>query len=281
MKIICDNNIWYSESQQVLNQLKTQFVLVGTFSNLFELCTSEKHIEDYLKRGLPKKAIRNLIKSSAGQDLEYFFPPVLYLEYIMINTGRPNDPRIAYSALFDFTAAIANGDRIRPEMEQAFKQWVDGENSVFAMWASLMDDVNLSMIQSLNSQDKIKSFIANELYSQTQTEIVWWASLCMNPQLLADPNPETNIELNKEMDIRLRSYDWAKIELFVRVYGQFRIELVRDKSRKVEPNDFYDLWNLVYVQPGDKYWTHEKLWNRLIKELGLNDYLFTKPTMNN
>ena len=43
---------------------------------------------------------------------------------------------------------------------------------------------------------------------------------------------------------------------------------------KFQPNDFYDLSNLVYVQPGDKYWTKEKRWKRIISErANLDEYL--------
>ena len=41
-----------------------------------------------------------------------------------------------------------------------------------------------------------------------------------------------------------------------------------------ESNDYMDIFNLAYVRKGDKYWTHEKKWIALIKEVGCERYLF-------
>jgi hypothetical protein len=43
---------------------------------------------------------------------------------------------------------------------------------------------------------------------------------------------------------------------------------------KIQANDWFDFAMLAYVQPGDKYFTYEKRWNRLIEEAGCGDYLF-------
>lgn len=40
-------------------------------------------------------------------------------------------------------------------------------------------------------------------------------------------------------------------------------------------NDLFDLYNLAYVRRGDKYWTNEKKWIKLIKEAGCEKYLYT------
>lgn len=39
-------------------------------------------------------------------------------------------------------------------------------------------------------------------------------------------------------------------------------------------NDLNDLFILVYVRRGDKYWTKDQKWIDLIKEAGFDEYLF-------
>lgn len=43
---------------------------------------------------------------------------------------------------------------------------------------------------------------------------------------------------------------------------------------KIQANDWYDFAILTYVQPGDKYWTREKRWLKLITEAGCSEYLY-------
>ena len=39
-------------------------------------------------------------------------------------------------------------------------------------------------------------------------------------------------------------------------------------------NDWYDLFQLIYVQPGEKYWTKDTYWIKLIKKAGMQHYLY-------
>lgn len=63
-----------------------------------------------------------------------------------------------------------------------------------------------------------------------------------------------------------------QIELFLTTFLQFSRNSEIAKWI-VQPNDAYDLYNLIYVRPGDKYFTMEKRWKNLITEAGLCNYL--------
>ena len=41
----------------------------------------------------------------------------------------------------------------------------------------------------------------------------------------------------------------------------------------MQPNDWVDLFQLIYVQPGMKYFTMENRWKNIIKASGMGDYL--------
>ena len=69
-------------------------------------------------------------------------------------------------------------------------------------------------------------------------------------------------------------YPWEKIHLFIHTWDMFfkELELSRMKFQK---NDWFDLFNIVYVSPNDKYFTLEKKWQRLITSHSITkDYLF-------
>ncbi|MBL0281926.1 MAG: hypothetical protein IPQ11_16530 [Bacteroidetes bacterium] len=46
---------------------------------------------------------------------------------------------------------------------------------------------------------------------------------------------------------------------------------------KADRNDENDLQNMIYVQPGDLYWTLEKRWLSIIREIKLDKYLYQEP----
>lgn len=71
------------------------------------------------------------------------------------------------------------------------------------------------------------------------------------------------------------NYDFDQIELFMNAFAGYIFKLDVAKMR-VEANDAYDLYNLIYVKPGMKYFTLEKRWSNIINDAGVGDYLF-KP----
>ena len=71
-------------------------------------------------------------------------------------------------------------------------------------------------------------------------------------------------------------FDWDKIELFIKVFERFLKEIIMTK-KVVKANDWYDVFNLIYVRKGDKYWTNEKYWLRLIDDSGMSRYLVNQP----
>ncbi len=72
----------------------------------------------------------------------------------------------------------------------------------------------------------------------------------------------------------LVQFDWERLELFEEVLHLFFKDLELG-ARSMEGNDFIDLFLMLYVIPGRKYWTKEKKWINYIKQAGLEDkYLF-------
>lgn len=68
--------------------------------------------------------------------------------------------------------------------------------------------------------------------------------------------------------------NWDQVELFLLVFDLWlKVLMLTDLKPKF--NDLVDVFNLAYVQPGTLYWTSDKYWKKLIKSVGLQDYLYT------
>ena len=72
--------------------------------------------------------------------------------------------------------------------------------------------------------------------------------------------------------VQVERDDVKNIEFFLSAFLQFSRNLEIAKWI-VKPNDLYDLYNLIYVRPGMKYFTQEKRWRNLIVEAGVGHYL--------
>ena len=106
---------------------------------------------------------------------------------------------------------------------------------------------------------------------QTTKEKVWNLDTMDNTKGLLNSLVYTITQRSYKLG---KNFPWEKVDLFINVFDEFCKDHEMT-NRKVKPNDFYDLFNLAYVQPGDKYWTKEKYWNRLIERRGYSHYLLS------
>lgn len=80
----------------------------------------------------------------------------------------------------------------------------------------------------------------------------------------------------KEYKIGINNKAWEKLEFFLYTWESY-FKILEIEKRRFDKNDWGDLFNLVYVQPGFKYWTLEKKWNTIFKENDrLSKYQFEK-----
>jgi hypothetical protein len=67
--------------------------------------------------------------------------------------------------------------------------------------------------------------------------------------------------------------DLSSFQLIINTLDTFLINLEKGAC-SWQQNDDEDLFNLIYVEPNDKYLTQEKRWKNIIKEAGMEAYLF-------
>lgn len=71
----------------------------------------------------------------------------------------------------------------------------------------------------------------------------------------------------------LSKLNFGKIDLMCSVLDWY-FKTLETTKMKMQANDWFDFSIMAYVQPGDKLWTRDKRWLRMIKEAKCEKYLF-------
>ncbi len=245
MKIIADTNIWYElgQDEELYKKMKG-LPVAPSFVNIHELSKSENLID---KEDLCRNAIQMLFRF---QKKVIYEPPFIYLA--QLHQEYAFDPVKEIGHWLDFTSKFAKGHSIDPSKRDIFKKEIE------AIRANLKD-----MADIFNEEaEKIrKSIISKKDHKKKDTYQITagFLNFC--------------VEKSTEEQCNLDDFDLDNIELLVRTLDHF-FKTLETSQMKVQANDWYDFAILTYVQPGDKYWTREKRWIRLIKEAGCADYLY-------
>jgi len=252
--VICDTNIWYNLGNGHLGPSKlTDYSLVATFYNFEELITTPNIFGNFQQvRG----ATQAIVNHSSKQILENAF---LY----MARTINPHfeDKRYSYNlgirnwAEIRRMAALDNSFQLTPELIAEYRK----------------------NIQSRVGQGETVASIENQFVSRVKahSKKLWKES---QKKYFKKRLEGLIFELNDYLtmfsdgQVALHNRSLKNFELFLTAFLQLSINTEIAKWI-VQPNDTYDLYNLIYVKPGDKYFTKEKRWINLITEAGLADYL--------
>lgn len=250
MEIICDTNIWYNFSLGKLDSscLKTEDHLVATFISIDEFARTGNLISC---PDVTREAIRSMFKFSAHNAI--FEPPFIYLKIISDLTYQ-YDISSNLKQILQFTELIAKGHSIEE---------------------SKKDDYTLLVNDRLDNLQKVADFF-NEQARFNKPNIID----------LNKHRQENSIPLNRELINSFvanqtntsglpHDFDWNQITLFENTLKVFFNE-IETGSMVIKPNDWYDLFLLVYVNPKRKIWTRDEKWKKLIKKAGMEDYLYEK-----
>lgn len=75
----------------------------------------------------------------------------------------------------------------------------------------------------------------------------------------------SNHYYHKDFRIPVEDSNWTKLDFFIRTWDEYFRSMELSHNMKLQGNDFADLFNLVYVQPGVRYTTRERKWITLFK----------------
>lgn len=248
MKIIGDTIFWYLVGKESVCfcDINEQLAISATFANLFEFSNLHHTIPDNnsLKKGLC--ALWN--KSS---DLILSSP----VDYISIiddpSCIPPNQDR--HKILLEYTSQLANGQPVKPALQNAYSKY-----------SALIFDYRQAMCKQMN--DEIDKIVMANLRIGGARYIDFKK---ISRQLIA-----SRIVSSTGIKSIPNHFDWSKIELLDAVLCRILKEL------KLMTTPFFDcdltpIFQLGYVQPGDKVLIGDNCLRNLIIESGMKKYLLT------
>ena len=245
-RVICDTMIWYDLSNGVIDKNKYSCERFTTTQvNIHEAATSFNLLD---KENEVRLAIKEMIAYSKEIIYVNPFEHLLRLTFRDFKSNISND----YGELLIFTQKIAKGHEIEKSKMPSFKIWLQEMEKPLEDFADFTNQ-ELARIR-INIQDKKKHRTEDATGANRQLISSWVSNLTQGKY-------------------DLTNFDWSQAELFDRTMTSFFKELELSQM-KMQANDVFDLFSLMYVQPGDKYFTKEKRWLNQIKIAGMEKYLF-------
>ena len=250
MKIIADTNIWYGLGQEsdLFERIKCEPIR-PTFVNIHELSMSENVID---KVDLTRSAVRMLFHF---KDSVIYEPPFIYLA--KLQQSYDYDIIENVGIWLEFTSRFAQGETIDLSEKDNFRKETRSRKEV------LIDASNFYNDEAKKIQERIKDKKAHKK-KHTLAAIGSFLSKC--------------VEISTKGKCNLDGLKMDKVELLIKTLGHF-FKILETSKMKFQPNDWYDLAILAYVQSEDKYWTREKRWLNLIKEAGCENYLYEEKSV--
>jgi hypothetical protein len=249
MKIVIDTNKLYDlGSNELLLHKVSQEPITPTFVSLRELTTTGNLLA---KPTEVRDACRAMLRY---EDKLITEPPFLYLAKLYESKSLdginppPHDLVIA--------RMLAAGETIAPGQEDKFYEFVKERRAELQKGADIFNH-NAIGIRERIGENKRQHLAIDSL--QLTAEFI---QFCVSEAT------------NKHSD--LAGYTSEKFELLLVVLDQF-FKKIETSPMSYKPNDLYDFALLAYVQPGDKLWTSDGRWVGLIKEVGLERYLYSPP----
>jgi len=248
MNIICDTNIWYYiGDKSIIPQKENGNSLIAIFPSIEELFRSDKIFNN---TNYVANAIRAIMTNS--RQTIRSLPPEAYLKKLDDPTYVFIDYKGDLNVILEITQRIANGQPIEGELKDTMLKLIEYRKQVLQKGATFFN----------NEADRIKKEYTNKNKPKTTERIH------VHREFI-----ESIVETRLQNEKLSKNFDWTQIELYDYA-AKLLFHKIEISTMKIQPNDWYDIINLIYVAPGEKYWTREKRWINLIKEAKMEKYLY-------
>jgi hypothetical protein len=246
--IICDTNIWYNIANNKINTNKLKQVrLIGTSVNIIEISSSPNIISDIDLIVRTVKAFKN------NHDFILINNPMEHLITVFNQDYEP-DAKVEDELLkgFDILLNIDIKKISQLRLNEAKRR------------LQKINEDKLKLVNLINNglpevREKIKRSEGKKKHRKIDFTKTWKKFISDTVYLYSKEY------CSKEYIIDIEDNNWSKVELFISTLENYFKELDVTKI-KFKPNDWADLFNLVYVQPEFNYWTNDDPWNRLFEK---------------
>ncbi len=245
MKIICDTNIWYDIASGKASKAGLSKVeLYSTYVNLFELAKTQNLVKDW---PIVKKAVKALHDNSKGI---YEMNPI---EFIIKKQFPEYDCQdMTYKQILKGFEELMDRDENVPIEKEVLEKMQNSIDEFALASQKAADSLNAKLPEI---REKIKSTIGKKEHRK----------IISFPLLYEVINVFVGQHTNGAVTLDISSYPWQEVDLFVRTWDNYFKELEVSGNQKFQPNDWQDIFAMVYVTPDYKYTTSEEKWIRLIE----------------
>lgn len=249
MKIICDTHIWYNIGNGHIDPkpiIDSGNKLVANYNNINELVHTHNIVDN--ENGT-RKAVQAIFTYSKNHAI--LESPLLHLKKLA-DPSFEMDWTNHIEPMLTFTEKFAQGEKIESGKEEEFKKLGNARKDDLQKAADTLNEEAKKIKEAQKGKPQIKR---EERIVSSRKLISHFVSV----QTKSEGLPE--------------NFDWNKIELLENVLTDFFISLEKGAAQ-ITANDWFDLFLLAYVQPGDKVWTRENKWKNIIDNSDMKKYRF-------
>lgn len=253
-KVICDTMIWYHIANGKIDTAKLKNLdLYSTYINLFELRKTPNLLKDWK---FVKKAVRALHDYHKGVFETH---PIEFIIKKQFPEYACKDD--SYKQTFKEFETLMEMDDNTEIPEEVIKKMQKSIDEFAQIAQRDADNIN-SKLPELRK--KIKETVGKKVHREIESY----------PLIYEVVNVYVQKQTNGEVALDIEKYPWNEIELFVKTWDNYFKELEVSGNRKFQPNDWQDIFAMVYVKPGYKFASGENKWIDLIRaDKTTKDYL--------
>lgn len=244
-RIIPDTNIWYKLGSDECLFMHVKDYLFPTYVNLWELTNTGSLVSKY---SVVRRAIQKMLLC---KDLLLLVEPLKYLIELS-NKNCTLGRRKYVKQLLLMAQKVSDGAVIKEELQSEFGLYINKAKEEMQNVGIKVNEMAVKCKMKIKNNQKHRKLLTLPIVYQLVNS---WVVTATNGRYELKKNKLSN----NELFFKVLDYYFKCLEV-----GQY----------KWQRNDLYDLFNMAYVRKGDKYWTHEKKWLKLIKEAGCEQYLY-------
>jgi hypothetical protein len=255
-KLICDTNVWYEIASKRIDTSQINDLLFGTHITCSELASTQRLISNlpFIKdvvTALKQNHYKIILPNPAEHILSIFFH-----DFIPDVSGSTKILE-AFDILINLDTTSIPLEKIEMVQNQ-----IDNIVNPLQNFSNRLNDGLIIIRERVLQQEGRKKH-------QNADHLIYWK------EYISDFVKNYSLEYcEREYIINPNDANWIQLTCFIGVWEKY-FKLLESENRKFDRNDWADLFNLVYVQPGFKYWTFENKWKNIIRnDHNLKHYFF-------
>jgi hypothetical protein len=248
--LICDINIWYGLANKSINPEKLRnYHLVGTGINISEFASTPNLINN----------LKSVVEAArAMQKYHYIIFKSNFYDHMIARFVEDFEPDDSTNEMLLENLLLLT--KIDPESDISQKNINNATKQI-----SVIIDKKNKIAKDFNTRiPEIRQIIKDTGGKKEHREKDF--TISHKRFFLSMISNYSKQFYNEDFRISVEDESWRNLDFFIRAWDEYFRTMELQQGMKLHGNDFADLFNLVYVQPGWKYTTMENKWKALFKQ---------------